>query len=90
MGMTNDQKHLHSLNIANAAKIGKMRHGEFLSLGVGKFVFEIFCWQPLNYSWLVYDFEIKDLDKRVKLIHRTSLEHTLIEFAKCAETDIEK
>ena len=80
--------HFLLLNLSNAARLGQMKHGEFLSLGVGKDIFEIFCYSDAdNRQWLHYDVEVSRLGERRSLVHKISFAHAMLIYTDCAYSD---
>jgi hypothetical protein len=60
-------------DISNIARIGNMRHGEYMDVALGiDHTIQIFAYQPLGENDLMYDYEIKRLGERVTLMHRVS------------------
>ena len=58
--MDEQQRWLSKLDVANAAKIGQMQHGEFLSLGVSSgYIFNIQCYASNDYDWLLYHVDMQ-------------------------------
>lgn len=84
-------KSLHKLNISNGSHIRALKPGEWISIGVGKVVFEVMAYNTPNYDepWLVYDFQVLQDNVEIMQVSHTSLAHTMDVYADFAWQDIE-
>ena len=83
-------KQVMECDIYNGVKVGAMKHGEHLNIGVGKdTTIEIQAYTPDNDSALVYRYEIRRRGERVTLCTGANIYLLAAEYARLAMTNFD-
>ena len=81
-------KHFLAMNTANAVKLGQMKHGDYLSIGIGKVVCETRCYHSDSVNGIVYSVEFTQYGNIVvRSIDHISLWHLLSLFCEYSMCD---